>query len=108
VEINSSAFSFYEVPASYILNKKISVFDFVHDLDADRVLAHYKGLFEKGFAETTYRIVTHRGEIKWVLDYGRVEYMKTGKVRRVNHIIEDITEKKKALDELQASEQKHR
>ena len=108
VEINSSAFSFYEVPASYILNKKISVFDFIHDQDADKVLAHYKGLFKKGFAETTYRIVTQRGDIKWVLDYGRVEYMKSGQVRRVNHMIEDITEKKNALDELQASEQKHR
>jgi len=108
VEINSSALSFYEVPASYILNKKISIFDFIHELDKDKVLAHYIELFEKGFSEITYRIVTPRGKIKWVLDYGRVEYMKTGKVRRVNHIIEDITEKKKALDKLQASEEKYR
>ncbi len=108
VEINSSALSFYEVPASYILNKKISVFDFIHDLDRDKVFDHYMGLFEVSSSEITYRIVTQRGQIKWVLDYGRVEYMKTGQVRRINHIIEDITEKKKALDELQASEQKYR
>lgn len=108
VEINSSAMPFYEVPASYILNGKISVFSFIHDLDKDKVLSNYISLFEKGFSEITYRIVTQRGQIKWVLDYGRVEYMKTGRVRRVNHIIEDITEKKRALDELQASEQKYR
>lgn len=108
VEVNSSAYSFYEVPATYILNRKVSLFDFVHDLDKDAVLAHYKDLFEKGFSEITYRIVTPKGRIKWVLDYGRVEYMKTGAVRRINHIIEDITEKKRALDELQASEQKYR
>lgn len=108
VEINSSALSFYEVPASYILHKKISVFDFIHDRDRKKVLAHYIGLFEKGSSETTYRIVTQRGQVKWILDYGRVEYMKSGRVRRVNHILEDITEKKQALDELQASERKFR
>jgi PAS domain S-box-containing protein len=108
VEINSSAFSFYEVPASYILNKKMSLFDFVHDSDKQKVLAHYIGMFEKGFSEITYRIVTPKGKVKWVSDYGRVEYIKTGKVRRINHILEDITEKKEALDELQASERKYR
>lgn len=108
VEINSSALSFYGVPASYLLNKNKSIFDFIHDLDRQRVLKHYIELFEKGSAEITYRIVTQTGEIKWVSDYGCVEYMKTGGVRRVNHIIENITEKKKALDELQANEQKYR
>jgi PAS domain S-box-containing protein len=34
--------------------------------------------------------------------------MTSGKVRRVNHIIEDITEKKNALDEIHASEEKYR
>lgn len=108
VEINSSALDFYEVPASYILNKKTSAFDFIHHLDQENVLAHYIGLFQKGSSEATYRIVTQRGQTKWVSDHGRVEYMKSGKVRRVNHIIEDITEKKNALDELKANEQKYR
>lgn len=108
VEINSSALSYYEVPASYILNKKISMFDFIHNLDKDNVLAHYIDMFEKGFGEITYRIVTPTGKLKWVLDYGRVEYMKTGLVRRVNHIIEDITEKKQAMDIIKASEEKYR
>ncbi len=107
VEINSSSLFFYEVPASYILNKKTSVFDFIHDLDKDRVLVHYIELFENGISEITYRIVTPTGKIKWVLDYGRVEYI-SGKVRRVTHIIEDITEKKKALDEIRDSEEKYR
>jgi PAS domain S-box-containing protein len=108
VEVNSSALSFYEVPASYILNKKKSVFDFIYDHDRDAVFDHYVGLFERGSAETTYRIVTQTGEVKWVFDYGRVEYLKTGQIRRINHIIEDVTDKKKALDELHASEQKYR
>lgn len=108
VEINSSALAFYDIPASYFLNKKASIFDFIHDDDKEKVLNHYISLFEKGIGEITYRITTPKGENKWVLDYGRVEYMKTGKVRRVNHIIEDITEKKKALDEIKASEKKYR
>lgn len=108
VEINSSALSFYDVPASYFLNKKASIFDFIHDDDKDKVLRHYISLFEKGAGEITYRITTPKGEIKWVNDYGRVEYIKTRRVRRVNHIIEDITEKKKALDEIRASEKKYR
>ena len=108
VEINSSALSFYEVPASYFLNKKTSIFDFIHTDDKEKVLKHYISLFEKGTGEITYRITTPKGEIKWVNDYGRVEYIKTRRVRRVNHIIEDITEKKKALDKIKASEKKYR
>lgn len=108
MEVNSSALAFYEIPAPYILNKKISVFDFIHEYDQDKVLTHYIDLFAKGTSEISYRIVTASGKIKWVLDYGRVEYMKTGRVRRVNHIIEDITEKKEALDKISASEKKYR
>jgi PAS domain S-box-containing protein len=71
-------------------------------------LNHYNNLYEEGIGELTYRVMGPNDEIRWVLDYGRVEYLEKGKVRRVNHIIEDITTEKKALDELTASEEKYR
>ena len=108
VEINPAAEALYGVPRSDFLNKKRSIFDFVYEEDRDKVLNHYNNLYEEGIGELTYRVVGPNHEIRWVLDYGRVEYLEKGRVRRVNHIIEDITTEKKALDELRASEEKYR
>lgn len=108
VEINPAAEALYGVPKADFLNKRRSVFDFVHDQDKERVLTHYNNLFEEGIGELTYRVLGPNREIRWVLDYGRVEYLEGGKVRRVNHILEDITKEKTALDELRASEEKYR
>lgn len=108
VEINPAAEALYGVPRSDFLTRKRSIFDFVHEQDRERVLSHYNNLYEEGFGELTYRVHGPNREIRWVLDYGRVEYLERGEVRRVNHILEDITKEKKALDELRASEEKHR
>lgn len=108
VEVNSAAEALYGVPKADFLNKKRSIFDFVYEEDRDKVLSHYNSLYEEGIGELTYRVVGPNNEIRWVLDYGRVEYLEKGKVRRANHIIEDITTEKKALDELRASEERYR
>ena len=108
VEINPAAEALYGVPRESFINKKRSVFDFVHEKDKERVLSHYNNLYEEGIGELTYRVIGPNNEVRWVLDYGRVEYLKRGRVRRVNHIIEDITTEKKALDELRINEDKYR
>jgi PAS domain S-box-containing protein len=108
VEVNPAAEALYGAPRSDFLNKKRSIFDFVYEEDLDKVLNHYNNLYEEGIGELTYRVVGPNRELRWVLDYGRVEYLEKGRVRRVNHIIEDITTEKKALDELRASEERYR
>jgi PAS domain S-box-containing protein len=108
VEINPAAEALYGVPREAFIDKKRSIFDFVYEKDKERVLNHYNNLYEEGIGELTYRVLGPNNEIRWVLDYGRVEYLKKGKVRRVNHIIEDITTEKMALDELRVNEEKYR
>jgi len=43
-----------------------------------------------------------------VLDEGRVVYAEKGRVSRLDHVIRDITEEKRALDALKQSEEKYR
>ncbi len=108
MEINPAAEALFGVPRADFINKSRSIFDFVHDKDKEKVLSHYNNLFEEGIGELTYRVVGPINEVRWVLDYGRVEYLERGRVRRINHIIEDITTEKNAVDELMASEEKYR
>jgi PAS domain S-box-containing protein len=108
VEINPASEALYGVPREAFIDKKRSIFDFVYEKDKERVLNHYNNLYEEGIGELTYRVLGPNNEIRWVLDYGRVEYLKKGRVRRVNHIIEDITTEKMALDELRVNEEKYR
>jgi len=108
VEINPAAEGLYGVPWEDFLRHKRSIFDFVHPKDKEQVIHHYNSLCEDGIGEITYRVIGPNKEVRWVLDYGRVEYLEKGKVRRVNHIIEDITTEKHALDELKVNEDKYR
>ena len=108
VEINPAAEGLFGVPKEDFLTKKRSLFDFIHEKDRERVIRHYNDLREEGIGEITYRVIGPSNEVRWVLDYGSVEYLETGEVRRVSHIIEDITTEKQALDELKVNEDKYR
>lgn len=81
---------------------------FVHPEDAERMEEFYRNLPEAEFDEAQYRIISSNKKIKWVLDEGHVVYSDKGTIRRMDHVIRDITEEKKAIDALKRSEEKYR
>ena len=59
--------------------------------------------------EAEYRIQTKSGEWKWVQARGKVaEYDKEGKPQRITGTMLDITDRRKAAEELRRSEEKYR
>jgi PAS domain S-box-containing protein len=56
-----------------------------------------------------YRIITSKGIVRWLLDFGRPEWdKKQGRVIYIFGAVQDITERKQAENKLQESEQKYR
>ena len=81
----------------------------VHPDDIGIVADQLKALLEGRPNTVHYRILTSKGDVRWLRDSGRPEWdQKERRVNRIYGAVQDITQRKQAEYELQESEQKYR
>jgi two-component system, NarL family, sensor histidine kinase UhpB len=91
--------SLYQNPYSFL--------DAVHPDDRDHVEETIKRGLEQGF-DHEYRVIRPDGTMSWVWERGFPIKDEKGRVYRVAGIVEDITERKEAEEQLKASSQRLR
>jgi PAS domain S-box-containing protein len=82
--------------------------DFVHPDDQEVMERFHQDLPKAEFDEAQYRIISGSKQVKWVRHQGYVVYSDQGTIRRMDHVIRDITEEKKVLEALTRSEARYR
>lgn len=108
ININHAAEALYGVPVRDFTSGENHIFSFIHPDDFPKVKRFYDNLPEAEFGEQQYRIICGNNQMKWVRDEAHVVYSSHGVIRRIDHVIRDITEEKKAIDDLRESEEKYR
>ncbi|MFP4371095.1 MAG: PAS domain S-box protein [Halanaerobium sp.] len=66
-----------------------------------------ENLKENGFTEREFRIITKNGNIKWIHDKGKMVYDKYNNPIRVEGLMRDITERKKAEEKIEYNENRY-
>ncbi|UCD80221.1 MAG: PAS domain S-box protein [Desulfobacterales bacterium] len=96
--------------AEEFLSDRIHFRDILHPDDMDRVRAEIQAYAEKDVEEYTqyYRCITKDGDIRWVEDQTSVVRDEHGNKIHNQGILVDITERRRAEEELRKSEEKFR
>jgi PAS domain S-box-containing protein len=88
-----------------MFNRKLSYNDVIHPGDRQMVWDVIQEMLkDKRPYELTYRIVTSKGEEKWVWEQGSGVFSESGEFLALEGFIADINERKNAEDELQRKE----
>lgn len=107
VYLNKAAEGLYGVDSGAFISGGRHFSEFVHPDDIGKYNDFMKCILEDEFKDIDYRIKSPRG-IRWVRHKGNIIYSFGGKVRRIDHILTDITSEKKAQEELKKSEEKYK
>lgn len=93
----------------FIDNKLHTYASIIHPDDRDEVVETVQDAVEEGedFA-IEYRIVRKDDDIVWVYGHGEAQYDENGSVKNLQGVVLDITNRKKAEEKLQESEQRFR
>jgi len=87
-------------------NEKIAYIQLVNPEDKETVLNNIRlALAEKCSFQVLYRIGTNRGEEKWVMEKGTGIFSTEGELQAVEGFVMDVTERKRAEEALQQSEE---
>lgn len=107
---NSAIEGIYGIPDEQFTQNIFHPIDLVYEEDKEYVKSFYDNLLDEEYGKIEYRVISANGLVKWVRDEGEVVYKDygNGEVLKVYHFIRDITERKKNIEQLKASEKKYR
>lgn len=83
-------------------------FESIHPQDQPKIKLRMTHLFRLGSYDYEHRIITKKGEIKWIHARGWVQYDENGKPYRLDGIDSDITARKLAEEAMKDSEERFR
>ncbi len=88
-------------PNDFIKNKKITYNDLIHPDYQKPIWKKWQVILkDKTFFEFEYPIFTKTGKLKWVWERGKGIYSNNGKLLFIEGFIEDITERRTAVESL--------